>query len=495
MSHAQHLVSQSVSATQMARLIQMSGFQKIALLNDLAGNFSNGGWDAIDAQFKLIQSEFKELKDEIDARNVNKLRGELADMLVVIYGLAHRLGCDADADLHEVVLSNLTKFDPSDNPEAIQATVSKHLKNAIETVQIEVDDPLRDDGSTRKLYVTRSAFDQTGNDGKGYPKGKWLKSAAFVEPELAALPLIVQEKLGMVKVHRNLGSYAFGTYAGPAEGGYYARAIDSFSIDNVIPGFETLTVARGDLMFIEDKDFGKSQMEHPLPSLTQTATLVQQLDALPDVSPAVALVKWANNPMTLLNKVEDGAPVPQLLYVHIGNEGDKRPVLDLVKELGDAACIAHEGRDVQEFVSEMFEYFQKRGFLVRVISMNADASNPLGQEWLTNFIAECHRVCPVDKAWCTDSTLDTTVHAKYPTEAELFIGVPKSEFRMIDGVTPVDGDIVGLKWDMIESKIPLKFEPGEAAGTYAAQETTWSDVADRAWVESAAADEPALIQN
>lgn len=249
MSKALMKVAQSVATPQLAELTSMSGFRKIALLNNLAGNRANGGWDAVDAQLKLIKSEFKELCDAIEARDVENLRGEIADMLVVVLGMAHRLGVDADDDLQEVVLSNLTKFDPSDDPAAVQATVAKHLANGIETVQIEVDDPLRAPGSDRKLYVTRSAYDQNGKDGKFYPKGKWLKSAAFVEPEMPALPLMAAAALGQIKLHRDLGDYGFGVYvqAVPEENSYIVRSIDTFTIGDV-------TVHMGDFILIKDVD-------------------------------------------------------------------------------------------------------------------------------------------------------------------------------------------------------------------------------------------------
>ena len=260
MSHALQQVSNSVSLAQLTRLAQMTGFQKIALLNNLAGNLTNGGWEAADAQIKLIKSEFRELcEDGVEARNIHEVRDGIADMLVVIYGLAHRLGIDADADLHEVVLSNLTKFDPSDTTD-VQRTVAKYLNVGVETVQLEVDDPLRDEGSDRKLYVSKSAYDQNGTDGKNYPKGKWLKSANFVEPEFAPLKLHVQEKLGLVTVHRNLGSHGFGIFQAPGEGGYYVRAIESFTVGET-------TVNKDDLIFINDRHVEAEDLNPSAPTI------------------------------------------------------------------------------------------------------------------------------------------------------------------------------------------------------------------------------------
>lgn len=247
MSQALVKVSETTPLRQIARLMQMSGFEKIVLLNVLAGNPSNAGWEAADAQLELIKSEFRELcEDGVEKRNLHEVRDGIADMLVVLYGLAHRLGIDADKDLHEVVLSNLTKFDPAGEPEAIRATVAKYLALGVETVQIEAYDPLsgHDGDEGRLLYVSRSAYDQVGTDGKAYPKGKWLKSANFVEPEFSPLPVLVQEKLGLVTIHRGLGQHGFGKLVENTDEGMVVAALDSYTIGD-------LTINQGDLILID----------------------------------------------------------------------------------------------------------------------------------------------------------------------------------------------------------------------------------------------------
>ncbi len=191
MSKALKSASKRWSADKLALLQSMSNFRKIALLNVLAGNLRCGGWEALERQLKLIEDELKELREGIANKDIHELRDGIADLLVTTYGLAHIAGVDADEDLHEVVLSNLSKFD-SDNTDAAQRTREKYLALGVETTQQQRPDPL---DPNRRLVVTRSAYTQTGIDQKQYPGGKWLKSADFVEPEFTPLPPDAQKAL------------------------------------------------------------------------------------------------------------------------------------------------------------------------------------------------------------------------------------------------------------------------------------------------------------
>jgi hypothetical protein len=165
---------------------EITNFVAMCRLNEIAGNDTNGGWPAIDRQIKLIESEFNELKDGVDARDVHEVRDGIQDILVTTYGMAWRAGFHADIDAAEVVRSNLSKFDTTE--EDAKQTAAKYSAIDVKTTYTP-----KSNGRIT-FYVTHSAEDQTGADGKSYPKGKWLKSHRFQEPKYCPLhPLVAAE--------------------------------------------------------------------------------------------------------------------------------------------------------------------------------------------------------------------------------------------------------------------------------------------------------------
>lgn len=166
-----------------------SNYTDTATINAIAGNDTNGGWDAIDHQLKIITSEFEEMRDlGVKARNIHELRDGIQDLLFTVYGMAWRAGMDADVDFAEVVRSNLTKFDG--NEEDALATQQKYEAIGVHTHCLKVT---AENG--RVFYVTKSAVDQQGRDGKYYPAGKYLKSVRFEEPQYAPLDPAVEARL------------------------------------------------------------------------------------------------------------------------------------------------------------------------------------------------------------------------------------------------------------------------------------------------------------
>ncbi len=59
-------------------------------------------YDNIESQLKIIESEFKELKDNWDMNNLNGMRDDIGDVLFTVLGLAHVMGFPADDDLRLV---------------------------------------------------------------------------------------------------------------------------------------------------------------------------------------------------------------------------------------------------------------------------------------------------------------------------------------------------------------------------------------------------------
>lgn len=136
-------------------------------------------YDNIESQLKIIESEFKELKNNWNTNNLNGMRDDIGDVLFTVLGLAHVMGFPADEDLRLICESQFTKFDASE--EAAEQTKQKYLDLGVETYQIRKQLGSAEDDNF--WIVTKSAKDQVGKDGKDYPKDKWLKSTNFKEPE------------------------------------------------------------------------------------------------------------------------------------------------------------------------------------------------------------------------------------------------------------------------------------------------------------------------
>lgn len=217
--------------------------------------------DILRAQVKLIRDEFNELKDAVASDNRKEIRDGIADVVVTVDGLLFRLGLDMyepklqplsadvrngghlqflmrldhlikgleyyrdgsptavdpnhiqtlsqalinnvrqfaelnsvdlDDDQIKVYESNLSKFDTDMNE--VGKTIRKYLDLGVETEIAEANV----DGVT--YYVVKSAYDQQGGDNKSYPKGKFLKSVNYVEPDLSeAEEAAVQETLAAIQ--------------------------------------------------------------------------------------------------------------------------------------------------------------------------------------------------------------------------------------------------------------------------------------------------------
>ena len=154
----------------------MSNFLDVVELNDCIGNpkgnITNLDWTVLESQLALIKEEFEELMDAVRQRDITEVRDATADILVTTYGMAHRAGFDADADMAEVHRSNMSKFCHADH-EACDTAV------AYERLGINVIFRYLAD----KRIAVISAKAQTVNN-KFYPKGKLLKSINFKEPVL-----------------------------------------------------------------------------------------------------------------------------------------------------------------------------------------------------------------------------------------------------------------------------------------------------------------------
>lgn len=154
-----------------------TNFSNVAHLNNVFGNPqgdpSKPNWGAIEKQLHLIKEEVKEFSEAVEADNWKKMRDAVSDILVVTYGMAHIMGIDADADMQAVQDSNMSKL--CTNSDEVQET----LRYYYEEVGIKVFA----EGLLPEVAI-KSSENQTGTDGKFYPKGKFLKNTSWHEPRL-----------------------------------------------------------------------------------------------------------------------------------------------------------------------------------------------------------------------------------------------------------------------------------------------------------------------
>lgn len=156
---------------QDVKNVYATSFELVSQMNEAFGN-PKGDWLAIDLvriknQCKNILDEYKELMSAIDEGNIPKVRDALCDIHVFAYGAHHLMGLDADLDMDVVVQAVMSRF--IKDPEDQAATVAKHRAKGIKEFYFEGEYP---------KVIMKSACDQPDA-----PKGKFLKSASYVEPE------------------------------------------------------------------------------------------------------------------------------------------------------------------------------------------------------------------------------------------------------------------------------------------------------------------------
>jgi len=166
----------------------MTIFKEISHFNELIGNGkSMSSAEQLRVQLAMIKEEFNELSEALaiyieggdyDPSIVSaawkEMRDGVADVLVTTYGLAHRLGVDADADLRKVQDSNMSKFVRGDALAA--GTEAERVARRL-SVQVAIAE------TAPGVWAITSKRDQHGSDGKFYPTGKLLKPSTYFEPE------------------------------------------------------------------------------------------------------------------------------------------------------------------------------------------------------------------------------------------------------------------------------------------------------------------------
>ena len=147
-----------------------TSFQMVSEMNTAfgnpKGNPSNINMERLNNQCRNIHDELNELLDAIAKQDLDKIRDALCDIHVFTYGAHHLIGLDADDDMKIVVDAVMTRF--IKNEEDKLATIAKHAAKGVTEVYFEGEYP---------KMVMKSSCDQPDA-----PKGKFLKSASFMEP-------------------------------------------------------------------------------------------------------------------------------------------------------------------------------------------------------------------------------------------------------------------------------------------------------------------------
>jgi predicted HAD superfamily Cof-like phosphohydrolase len=192
----------------------MTNFKDVSAFNELIGNAQ--GDARIDAkklrkQYDLIQSEMQELdlaivdfelaskvldgwpegvSDQADIDDFeeakNQIRDGIADVLVTTYGLAHRMGIDADKDMKAVSESNMSKFFEGTEAQAmsVEHALTQSLGIKVERrysgdVSLE---PLDKGRSVGHMDVSVWAFVSADDSDPERPRGKLLKAPGYKPP-------------------------------------------------------------------------------------------------------------------------------------------------------------------------------------------------------------------------------------------------------------------------------------------------------------------------
>jgi predicted HAD superfamily Cof-like phosphohydrolase len=152
-----------------------TGFELVSDFNKAVGNRKATDLtdQVIEMQLGLITEEYSELIEAVAEGYMPNVRKELADLLVVCYGLGYLLNVNCDDDVAAVNTNNMTKL--------VSDAVAKRMTHKMyHDAGIDIDFVDVSPGTC----VVISAKDQNV-DGKFYKKGKRLKPFGYESLELS----------------------------------------------------------------------------------------------------------------------------------------------------------------------------------------------------------------------------------------------------------------------------------------------------------------------
>lgn len=187
-----------------------TNFTDVSAFNELIGNAAGAAnVEQMYKQFDLITSEMEELLKGLnmmkaaalqlaEATNEDEglyaqserdsalieIRDGIADVLVTTYGLAHRMGIDADKDMLAVSTSNASKFFQGTEEQAAKVcyALADSLGIAVESRQamFNAQATPKDADDEDKVYVW--AFVSADDSDPERPRGKLLKAPGYKAP-------------------------------------------------------------------------------------------------------------------------------------------------------------------------------------------------------------------------------------------------------------------------------------------------------------------------
>ena len=142
--------------------------QEIYELNRMIEHASGTKGD-INAQWDLVKEEYKELNIEVESKNYEQAKKEICDCIVVLTGLAYKMGIDLNQELKNVNQQNMEKFVATieEAQETFDYYTDKGLSVAIRPVK---------KGAVAIISLTNQKDDK----GREYPKGKLLKPVHMI---------------------------------------------------------------------------------------------------------------------------------------------------------------------------------------------------------------------------------------------------------------------------------------------------------------------------
>lgn len=146
-------------------------------LQQYAGCKQDNKWSDVIRYMRYLGQEFIEATEAVNSRDVDSFRDAIADMRVLLDAFAACTTINIEADYSEVVAKLKTRFDVTE--EDALMTQKKYAQLGV-TTEIRYNEE-------SKVYANIIVKDVTGIDGEFYPKGKFMKSHKFAEPQLKAM--------------------------------------------------------------------------------------------------------------------------------------------------------------------------------------------------------------------------------------------------------------------------------------------------------------------
>lgn len=146
-------------------------------LQNYAGCKQDNKWSDVIRYMRYLGQEFIEATEAVNTRDIDGFRDAIADMRVLLDAFSACTTIDLEEDYSEVVNKLETRFDLTEEDALLTKKKYEALGVTTETKYNQM----------YGIYATVVTETVTGVDGEYYPKGKFMKSHKFSEPQLKAM--------------------------------------------------------------------------------------------------------------------------------------------------------------------------------------------------------------------------------------------------------------------------------------------------------------------